>query len=315
MQSANGDPASFRGDPAGGRAGFEVTKRVLFLAFLIAAMLLPLQLILGLEEERLGRSQDVASEIAGLWGGSQLVAGPVVTIPYLARSQTTVNGTPVVSTEKRYAQFLPDDLTIDAGIKTEKRYRSIYELLVYGSRIHMTGRLPAPSFEGRGIAASDVLWDEATVALGISDMSGIRSLSLAFDGKALQPVPGMLRGHPFAAGVHARLDANAAEGGHAFSIDLTLNGSGELQFLPLGNETTIALAADWPSPGFIGNFLPTERVIDSRGFTANWAVSSLARNYPQSWTSDELDFSSVNDGRLGVALVLPGTPTSRSIAS
>src|SRR5262249_16514213 len=77
-------------------------------------------------------------------------------------------------------------------------------------------------------------------------------------------------------------------------------------FLPLGNETTLAMKADWPSPGFIGNFLPAERSIDSTGFNARWTVSSLARNYPQSWTSDELDFAGVNDGRLGVALVLPG---------
>jgi hypothetical protein len=41
----------------------------------------------------------------------------------------------------------------------------------------MSGRLPAPSFEGRGIAAGDILWDEATVALGITDMGGIRHLA------------------------------------------------------------------------------------------------------------------------------------------
>src|SRR5262249_55611311 len=49
-----------------------------------------------------------------------------------------------------------------------------------------------------------------------------------------------------------------------------------------------------------------ERSIDAKGFTARWTVSALARNYPQSWTSDELDFATVNDGRLGVELVLPG---------
>ena len=306
MQSGNSEPGSFRGDPVAGRAGFEVTKRVLFIGFLIGAMLLPLYLILGLVEERFSRSQDVASEIANLWGGAQLVAGPVVTVPYFVHSQSMVNGTPVVETEKRFAQFLPDDLAIGAVAKTEKRYRSIYELLVYSAEIHMSGHLPAPSFEGRGIAPADILWDQASVSLGITDMGGIHKLSLTLDGKALQPIPGLLRGHPFASGLHARLDPAVAQASHAFSLDLSLNGSGDLQFLPLGNETSIDLAADWPSPGFIGNFLPAERQIDAHGFTAHWSISSLARNYPQSWTSDELDFSSVNDGRLGAELVLPG---------
>ncbi len=306
MQSANSEPGSFRGDPAAGRAGFEITKRVLFLAFLIGIMLIPLYMIRGLVEERFGLSQSVAAAIAGLWGGPQLVAGPVVTIPYISRKETVVNGAAVVESEKRYAQFLPDSLSITAAAKTEKRYKGIYEVLVYAADIHMSGKLPAPSFEGRGIATGDILWDEATVALGISDMGGIRHLALSFDGHDLQPIPGLLRGHPFASGLHARLSGAAAETAHAFSLDLTLDGSGELQFLPLGNETTLEMTADWPSPGFIGNFLPMERRIDAKGFSARWTVSSLARNYPQSWTSEELDFTTVNDGRLGTELVLPG---------
>ena len=87
MQSVNGEPGSFRGDPAAGRAGFEITKRVLFLAFLIGTMLIPLYMIRGLVEERFGLSQNVAATIAGLWGGPQLVAGPVVTIPYISRKE------------------------------------------------------------------------------------------------------------------------------------------------------------------------------------------------------------------------------------
>jgi inner membrane protein len=302
----NGEPGGFRFDPAGARAGFEITKRVFFLGFLIGSMLIPLYMIRGLVEERFGLSQDVAGEIASLWGGPQLVAGPIVTIPYIERSQKVVNGATVEETEKRFAQFLPDSLAITADVRTERRYKGIYEVLVYAADIHMKGRLPAPSFEGRGIRPDDILWSEATISLGISDMGGIRHLELGFGSHALQPIPGLLRGQPFGSGVHARLDAAAAQSAQDFGLDLALNGSGELQFLPLGNETTVDVAADWPSPGFIGNFLPAERSIDGHGFTAHWSVSALARNYPQSWTSEELDFTNVNDGRLGVTLVLPG---------
>ena len=179
-----------------------------------------------------------------------------------------MNGAALVVSDELYAQFLPDSLSITANANAEKRYKGIYEVLFYGADIHMSGRLPAPSFEGRGIAASDILWDEATVALGITDMGGIRHLALSFDGHDLQPIPGLLRGHPFASGLHARLAGAAAQAAHAFSLDLTLDGSGELQFLPLGNETTLEMTADWPSPGFIGNFLPMERHIDSKGFSA-----------------------------------------------
>jgi inner membrane protein len=306
MQSANGEAGGFRGDPAAGRAGFEVTKRVLFLAFLIGAMLVPLYLILGLVEERLSLSEDVASQIAQQWGGAQLIGGPVVTVPYIYRKQSVVNGAAVEESEKRFAQFLPDSLAIDAAVRTEKRYRSIYELLVYGGQIHMSGRLPAPSFEGRGVAPGDILWDQATISLGLSDMGSLRKLSFALDDKPVKPIPGLLRGHIFSSGLHAALGASVAQAGHQFAIDLTLDGSNSLEFMPLGEETSLNLTADWPSPGFIGSFLPADRQIDAKGFTAHWTISSLARGYPQSWTSDELDFSNISAGEFGVELVLPG---------
>jgi inner membrane protein len=110
MQNAKDEPGSTRAE----RPGFEITKRVILLAFLIGAMLIPLYMIRGLVQERFGISRTVAEAIAAQWGGDQTVGGLVVTIPYLARSQSMVNGTPVTETQKRYAQFLPDSLAVSA---------------------------------------------------------------------------------------------------------------------------------------------------------------------------------------------------------
>jgi inner membrane protein len=286
--------------------GHEITKRVVLLAFLISLVLIPLYLVHDLVTERYERSQAVADEVASQWGQQQLIAGPVVTVPYLVHVQVVQDGAKVDQTQQRYANFLPDSLSITATAKTEKRYKSIYELLVYAADIHLTGRLPAPSFAGIHVPPGDILWDEATVAIGISDMGGIRQLTLKLDGKSLAPVPGMMRDQLFASGAHAALQSASIETARDFAIDIQLNGSGQLQFLPMGNETTVELTADWPHPGFTGNFLPAERQIDAKGFTARWKVSALARNYPQVWSSDQLDFNQVSDGRLGVELTLPG---------
>ncbi len=294
-------PAPYRA-----RGGFEITKRVIVLGVLIAIVLIPLYMVHDMVMERYDRSQQVAQEVASQWGEAQMIAGPVVTVPYLVHVQETENGARTERVERRYANFLPENLAITATAKTEKRYKSIYELLVYAADIHFSGTIPSPDLAALHLKPADVLWDQATIALGVSDMGGIRQLTLKLDGKPLTPVPGMLRDQMFASGVHASLQSANALSAHDFAIDLQLNGSGELQFLPMGNETTVAISADWPHPGFIGNFLPAERQIDAKGFTARWSVSALARSYPQSWTSDQLDFAQVNDGRLGVALTLPG---------
>ncbi len=255
------------------RGGFEITKRVIVLGVLIALVLIPLYMVHDMVVERYDRSQQVADEVASQWGQQQLIAGPVVSVPYVVHIQELENGTRTERTERRYANFLPESLAITATAKTEKRYKSIYELLVYAADIHLSGKLPAPDFAALHVAAADVLWDQATIALGVSDMGGIRQLTLKLDGKAITPVPGMLREQMFASGVHASLQSVGSLSAHDFAIGLQLNGSGQLQFLPMGNETTIALAADWPHPGFVGSFLPAERQIDAKGFTARWGLS------------------------------------------
>ena len=292
--------------PARGRGGFEITKRVIVLGLLIALVLIPLYMVHDMVMERYDRSLAVADEVASQWGGQQLIAGPVVTVPYLVHVQETNNGVRTDSAVRRFANFLPDALAITATARTEKRYKSIYELLVYAADIHLTGRFPVPDFAALHIAPADVLWDQATIALGISDMGGINQLTLKLDGKTLAPVPGMLRDQIFTSGAHASLQSVSNLSAHDFAIDIQLNGSGQLQFLPMGNDTAIELKADWPHPGFTGNFLPADHVIDASGFTAHWKISALARSYPQIWSNDQLDFNEVNDGKLGVELTLPG---------
>jgi inner membrane protein len=74
----------------------------------------------------------------------------------------------------------------------------------------------------------------------------------------------------------------------------------------MGSETSIAMSSPWPHPDFVGGFLPAERTVRPDGFAARWDLSALARAYPQGWVSDEIDFARIDNGAVGVRLVLPG---------
>ena len=63
--------------------------------------------------------------------------------------------------------------------------------------------------------------------------------------------------------------------------------------------TNVAIKSDWPHPSFQGNVLPDQHDITDHGFTANWSVPNLARNYPQLWTLSSEDFN-VNEFSAGV---------------
>ena len=58
--------------------------------------------------------------------------------------------------------------------------------------------------------------------------------------------------------------------GFAFKFALTLNGSSELTFAPVAQQTTVALNSDWSDPGFTGAFLPNDRNVEANAFSARW---------------------------------------------
>ena len=87
-----------------------------------------------------------------------------------------------------------------------------------------------------------------------------------------------------------------------FSFSLKLKGSEVLYFTPLGKETNVSLASNWSSPSFDGNFLPDQRSIADSGFTANWNVLHLNRNYPQQWLGSSHD---ITYSAFGVNLFTP----------
>jgi inner membrane protein len=45
----------------------------------------------------------------------------------------------------------------------------------------------------------------------------------------------------------------------------------------------VRITSSWPSPSFNGAFLPATREVTKDGFSANWKILHLNRNYPQFW--------------------------------
>ena len=70
----------------------------------------------------------------------------------------------------------------------------------------------------------------------------------------------------------------------AFDLNSIVAGSNSLALTPLGKNTHASLRSAWDSPGFYGSFLPLSRVVDKSGFTADWEVTHLNRNFPQTWS-------------------------------
>jgi inner membrane protein len=124
-------------------------------------------------------------------------------------------------------------------------------------------------------------------------------------------IPGVPSQEISGSGIHCRVPLTGLTGGD-FAFDLDLNGSYSLNFIPAGKETNIRLTSAWNSPSFGGAFLPDNRKVTKSGFSADWNILQLNRNYPQQWTGDQY---SVQESAFGVGLITPVDTYQKSMRS
>jgi inner membrane protein len=281
-------------------------NRIILKGFLITALvillLIPTFLIQGLINEREGRQHEAVAEVSSKWANAQTVTGPVISIPYLYNT-TDAKGNMVRARSDLF--FLPSKLDIQSKVVPEERKRGIYKVIVYTSQLQLKGRFPAFDVKSLNVTREDVLWNEASVFFDVSDVRGLKEeVMLNWLGSSIGLAPAKFSNRQFKSSLSAALPLNDSiiGNGGEFSLSLDLKGSEDLQFVPVGKETSVNVQSKWPDPSFNGNFLPDERVINDSGFSASWKVLYLNRNYPQQWkdATYELEKSS-----FGVSLLVP----------
>jgi inner membrane protein len=296
-----------------GNAGLLLVLKMLFLGLLLLLFLIPLLLIRRQVEEREGYRRTAEDGVIEMWGGEQVVGGPLLVVPYVVR-QEGEDGKLVESTLQAY--FLPETLEITVSAEPQKRRRGIFEVTLYTAELGLRGafRPPEPSFlPGWRVRPEDVLWKDAQLVVelpalrGLTDqvilswIAGGRSRDVRFQAGT---APLELFGQP-AEGGGIRAPLPEARSGGRFMLNLSLKGGRSLSFLPLGEDTRVSMSSPWPSPRFSGAFLPSERSVGQRGFEAQWRVLSLNRGYPQAWRTGEVDPGAVAASRFGVDLMVP----------
>jgi inner membrane protein len=140
---------------------------VIFL--LILLLVIPTVLINELVHERQRRLEEAVREVSSKWADRQTISGPIITVPFLEYYRDSLG----VHSYKRYAHVLPDNLKIDGTLAPEMRYRGIFQIAVYNSKINFKGNFGDLSLKELNIPEANILWKEAFASIGISDLRGI----------------------------------------------------------------------------------------------------------------------------------------------
>ena len=286
-----------------------LTIKLLTIGVLILLLLIPLEMVQSLIRERNYRNQSTIREVSQEWSGEQVINGPVVSVPYYSYEKTTVNEVEKVIRVTRYMHLMPDDLKFEGELFPKTLHRGIYDVVVYEGDFSVKGSFNLAELRNQQIKADLILWNEATINIGISDMRGITDqIKMSIGDSSFNFLPGLQHVGMPSAGVHSAFPLLGDEGMVNFSFDLNLKGSSSMSFVPLAKTTDVHLASTWSSPSFYGSFLPADRNI-ANGFTATWKVLNLNRPIPQVVKAESVSY---NEHSFGVELFMPTTQYQKS---
>lgn len=290
-----------------------VTIKLLFIAFLVLLLLIPMGMIENVIYERNHLYASAKQDIMNAWGREQTIGGPVLTLPYRA-VYTDDKG--IKRVRQSLAHFLPEHLNVRGQLDSQTRYRGIYQIPVYTADLKFSGRFAPPDIARLGIEPRDVDWDGAYLSVAIADARGIKdpmSLRSNLGGGTFEPGGVKLRGFdPQVFVPIENLKKTDKPSEIQFAFELKLSGTEKLAFLPMGDRTEVLLTSAWPSPSFVGAYLPERRDIDAKGFSAEWRVLHLGRSYPGEWRNGEIPAERIANSAFGVNLFVPVSTYQKS---
>ncbi len=306
------DPTEYSSNPSNTYTGKREAKpkingkNLTTKGFIIGGITVVLLLLTGfigsLVNERQNRRTEAIEEVSSKWANTQTISGPIVSIPYLEYFKDT-GGT--VTSQRRYIHVLPESLKINGKVVPEKRYRGIYEIVVYNSQLTLEGDFSETLGEDFNIPKQNILYNQAFLSVGITDLRGIEEkVTLNWGGSIIPFNPGIETSDVLSSGINCPLSLIPDSFNKAthFTLALTLKGSEFIHFTPLGKETEVTISSTWSDPSFDGAFLPDKREVTPTGFSAYWKVLHLNRNFPQSWLNGKY---SINEYAFGVDLIYP----------
>ena len=276
------------------------------IVFITLVLLIPTSMIRSLITEREATQNEAIKEVSSKWAEQQTISGPFVSIPYYryVKEVSSKDSAEKIVQVKDYLHILPSQLNISGNINPEKRYRGIYEIVVYNSKLEISGTFNKFDLAALDIQPKDIFFDKAEFVVGIDDLRGIEEqINLSWNNESISFNPGVSSDDVVKSGINAVVKMDPKDSStYQFKLSLNLKGSQLLYFTPVGKVTDINLSSDWPNPSFNGAFLPDKREISEKGFKANWNILHLNRNFPQIWTGSQ---HTISKSSFGIDLILP----------
>lgn len=262
-----------------------ISLKIGIISFLIILLLIPKSLINDLIYERQQRQQEAEEEITEKWSREQLVMGPYLSVPYIIEHKSEFDGKVHIEKEKKTIYLLPETLKVKGQLEGEPLHRGIFDVVVYKAHLEMHSTINFKGIERLNIDTSKVIWSSAKLHLSVSDLRGIgENPNIVINGTSQSAEP-YYDEHNGISGLAVNLELPEKSSNLNISAKISLKGSKELNFVPLGKTTEVELSGEWQDPSFDGNFLPEKREVNASGFSGVWKILHFNRGFGQEFIS------------------------------
>ena len=248
------------------------------LLILLVLLQIPLFLVGSLIDERQSRQNEVLMGIRRSWGPGQAVIAPNT------RDPLSLDG----AGDRDRPRAAPSGLGASAGAHrgdhgvARARRRGSAACSTPPSTPPRSRSTPAsrvPQIVIPDVADPQILWQEAILAIGASDMRGQPGDSaMTVDGQRIPGGAAAARGGAAGiAAVPARLTGPPTPGtAITVQASLALRGTQSFYVVPWGQQIDMKVTAPWQTPSFNGVALPLSYDTDPAGFRATWQITGDA---------------------------------------
>ncbi|WP_373519193.1 cell envelope integrity protein CreD [Pricia sp.] len=279
-----------------------ITARMFVVGFLTLILLIPLFMVQDLIRERAQRQKTVVSEINDKWGDEVIMFGPVLKLPYRSfrekRITSPQNEVIAESVEEiKYFYLFPHRLNIKSNIDPEMKNRGIYKTVVYKSKTGISGSFSDFDIESEDVSEENILWQKARFIFKTSNLKGVNdqinlvtgnsrySFNSKYQVGQTTHIPGKENLYLMESEILKQEDL-PRDKSIDFSMEVSVNGSSEISFVPIGKTTDAQVLSEWETTSFKGNFLPYNRdKLTDNGFDAKWKILDINRPFPQAFNN------------------------------
>ena len=215
-------PAAAQANPG---SNHSTGMKILFIGILAVVLVIPMLFVYALISERENRQREAVAEVRQSWSGSQILAGPSLTIPYSYQNSEGKWTT-------GHVNYLPETLEISGALQTQQLRRGIYDIVVYDAPVTLSGTFAANDLRALRANLDNLRPADATLNIGISDLRGIcEQVDIRWGDTTVPANPGTSPHSLATSGISIPADATPLlrpDGSVPFSVTLHLRGSAHL---------------------------------------------------------------------------------------